>query len=277
MSIAFSSKFSDEDYRHSDLRVHAAQGPDSSDIRRGLRQCEFQAYVQPKFNLQNQAVLGVEVLARWQHSQQGVLTPAAFISLMSREKLLDELLCVLLSQGLACQVELHRQGHVLDFAFNLSLHQLTSDVLVDQIAARLLHHPLPLSLVTLEITEDATIDVSPSVQQRILSLKELGVRLSMDDFGTGYSSLWRLCQLPFDEIKLAGELTAQAVSSFRAQAVVRHALSLAEDLGLQLVAEGIETQAQRSLLMQLGGRFGQGYFCSEPMPVDSLCAWIKRS
>ncbi|PMY42025.1 EAL domain-containing protein [Pseudomonas sp. GW456-L14] len=276
MSIALSTQFSDGESRRSPRLAAAAQEPDAIDIRRGLRRGEFQAYVQPKFDLQSQAVQGVEVLARW-HSQRGLMTPAAFIYLMTREQLLDELLSSLLAQGLACQVELHRQGRELSFAFNLSLHQLASDSLVDQLAARLQQHPLPLSSVTLEITEDAFTSVSPAVQQRLVCLKELGVRLSMDDFGTGYSSLWRLNQLPFDEIKLAREFTAQLESSPRARAIVRHALFLAEDLGMQLIVEGIETQSQRSLLMQLGACFGQGYLCAEPMPVDSLGTWLKRS
>ncbi|AZD11522.1 diguanylate cyclase/phosphodiesterase [Pseudomonas chlororaphis] len=277
MSIAFSTQFPDGESRCSPRLAAAAQEPDAIDIRRGLRRGEFQAYVQPKFDLQSQAVQGVEVLARWQHSQRGLMTPAAFISLMTREQLLDELLSSLLAQGLACQVELHRQGRELSFAFNLSLHQLASDSLVDQLAARLQQHPLPLSSVILEITEDAFTSVSPAVLQRLVCLKELGIRLSMDDFGMGYSSLWRLNQLPFDEIKLAGEFTAQLEDSPRARAIVRHALFLAEDLGMQLIVEGIETQSQRSLLMQLGACFGQGYLYAEPMPVDSLDAWLKRS
>ncbi|QIH08275.1 MULTISPECIES: EAL domain-containing protein [unclassified Pseudomonas] len=246
------------------------------EVRRGLHRREFQAYVQPKFNLRSHQVPCVEVLARWHHPLRGLLGPATFLPLMGHGWLLDELLCSLLDQGLACQLELHRQGREMGFAFNLSLHQLVDEGLVDRLEARLQAHPLSLSAVTLEITEDAGTHILPVVTQRILRLKRLGVRLSMDDFGTGHSSLWRLCQLPFDEIKLAGEFTRQLTTPGRAQAIVGHARTLAEELGMELIVEGIETRAQRSILMGLGVRFGQGYLCARPMSLGALGGWLEQ-
>jgi len=270
MSSALPSQLPGSESRHPSV----AEAPDASDVRSGLRCNEFQAYVQPKFDLKSQTVQCVEVLARWQHPLRGLLSPATFIALMTREHLLDELLCSLLEQGLSCQVELHRQGSEIGFAFNLSLQQLTSEALVANLISSLLEHPLPLSSVTLEITEDATASVSPSVLQRLARLKAVGVRLSMDDFGMGHSSLWRLSQIPFDELKLAGEFTHQIGHSPRARAVVRHALALAGELGIPLIVEGIETEVQRSILMELGASYGQGYLCASPMPASSLGAWL---
>lgn len=254
--------------------AYVAEIPDASDVRSGLRCNEFQAYVQPKFDLKSQAVECVEVLARWQHPLRGLLYPATFIALMTREHLLDELFCNLLEQGLSWQVDLHRQGRELGFAFNLDLQQLTCEVLVANLISRLLEHPLPLSSVTLEITESATAEVTPTVLQRLARLKALGVRLSMDDFGTGFSSLWRLTQLPFDELKLAGEFTREIEHSARARAFVRHALALAGELEMPLIVEGIETEAQRTILIELGARCGQGYLCAKPMPASSLGTWL---
>ncbi|HHM9108732.1 EAL domain-containing protein [Pseudomonas aeruginosa] len=252
----------------------ATAAPDASDVRRGLRRHEFKAYVQPKFDLNSLAVPSVEVLARWQHPLKGMLSPATFIPVMSRERLLDELFGDLLEQGLSSQVELHLQGRQVGFAFNLSLQQLATEVLVDRMIMRLLEHPLPLSSVTLEITEDAAASVSPTVLQRLERLKAIGVRLSMDDFGTGNSSLWRLNQLSFDELKLAGEFTCEIENSMRARAIVRYALALAKELEIPLVVEGLETEAQRSILIDLGARYGQGYLCAKPMQASLLGSWL---
>ncbi|MGW7774081.1 EAL domain-containing protein [Pseudomonas machongensis] len=247
------------------------------ELRSGLLRQEFQAYVQPKFDLLSQRVHGVEVLARWRHPLRGLLAPAVFIPSMARERLLDELLCSLLDQGLACQMGLHRHGRTLDFAFNLGLHQLSSDELLDRLVARLYEHPLPLSSLTLEITEDGSADIAPDVIQRLARLQRLGVRLSMDDFGTGHSSLWRLSQVAFDEIKLAGEFTRGIEQSRCSRAIIRHASALAEDLGMQLVVEGIESQAQRLALLALGVGLGQGYLCARPMPAAALGSWLGQA
>ncbi|WP_134612102.1 EAL domain-containing protein, partial [Pseudomonas aeruginosa] len=201
-------------------------------------------------------------------------SPSTFIAQMTSEYLLDELFCSLLEQGFSSQVELHEQGHEVGFALNLNLQQLANEALLGRLIARLQEHPLPLSSVTLEITEDATAGISPAIQQRLARLKAVGVRLSMDDFGTGHSSLWRLSQLPFDEIKLAREFTCQIEHSPRARTMVRHVLALARELGLTLIVEGIETEVQRSILMELGVRYGQGYLCAKPMPASSFGPWL---
>ncbi len=277
MSIALSSRNPAVEVQRTTQLALAKENGDAFDIRRGLRRCEFQAFVQPKFDLESQAVRCVEVLARWRHPVRGLLPPSAFIALMTRENLLDELFCCLLEQGLRSQIEVHRQGHKIGIALNLSLQQLASESLVDRLIARLLLHPLPLSSVTLEITEDTTAYISPDIQQRLARLKAVGIRLSMDDFGTGYSSLWRLSQLPFDELKLAGEFIRHIEYSSLARIVVRHVLALAEELELPLIVEGIETEAQRSILMALGVRYGQGYLCAKPMPASSLGSWLHGS
>ncbi|MCX4220255.1 EAL domain-containing protein [Pseudomonas sp. MCal1] len=244
------------------------------DIRRGLRQNEFQAFLQPKFDLVSNAVLSVEVLARWHHREHGLLAPAAFIQTMIHEDLLDDLLCKLLDQGLSHQTELHAKGHRLGFAFNLSLAQLSSKMLVTHLITRLQKHPLALSMVTFEITEDGPAVASDVCVQNILRLRQLGVRLSLDDYGTGHSSLFRLCQLPFDEIKLAGEFTRKIIESSQHYSIARSTVSLARELGMQLVVEGIETEDQRVCLSNMGVKIGQGYLCARPMSFDSLLDWL---
>ncbi|MBX8622171.1 EAL domain-containing protein [Pseudomonas glycinae] len=244
------------------------------EILRGLLQGEFQAYVQPKFDLTSNTVHSMEVLARWQHPELGLLCPAVFIPTMEREHLLDDLVCELLEQGLAGQIKQHNDGRKLGVAFNLSLLQLTRTALVERLLVRLLKHSLPLSSVTFEITEDGPAIASDICVQNVIRLRQLGVRLSLDDYGTGHSTLFRLCQLPFDEIKLAGEFTRHVLKSSQHRSIARSTTLLARELGMGLIVEGIETEEQRCCLAQMGVRIGQGYLCAPPMPVDALGEWF---
>lgn len=239
-------------------------------IRRGLRQGEFQAYVQPKFDLSSNVVESLEVLARWLHPELGLLTPAAFIPTMIQGNLLDDLLCELLDQGLAGQIQLHDEGRYLGVAFNISLLQLANAKLLNRLMSRLRQHPLPLSSVTLEITEDGPAVASEVCLQNVIRLRQLGVHLSLDDYGTGHSSLFRLCQLPFDEIKLAGEFTRQLIQSSQHRSIARTTVLLAGELGMRLVVEGIETEEQRHCLVQKGVKIGQGYLFARPMSIGTL-------
>jgi len=247
---------------------------DASEIRTGLLRGEFQAYVQPKFELSSNVVDSLEVLARWRHPELGLLTPASFIPTMSRGKLLDDLLCELLDQGLAGQMQLYDEGHELGVALNLSLLQLANSELVNRLMMRLRKHPLPLSSITFEITEEGPAVASKMCVQNAIHLRQLGVHLSLDDYGTGHSSLFRLSQLPFDEIKLAGEFTKELLPSSQYRSIARTTVMLARELGTRLVVEGIETEEQRHCLIQKGVRIGQGYLYAPPMSVDALRQWL---
>ena len=251
--------------------------PNANEVRLGLRQGEFQAFLQPKFDLLTGYVYAVEVLARWQHPHRGQLGPAEFLPLLSREQWLDELLFNLMEQGLACQLRLHGQGRLLGFAFNLCLSQLRNGSFVSRLAARLREHSLPASTLTFEIIEDGPASASMAEVEQLQALSQLGVRLSMDDFGTGYSSLWRLCQAPFSEIKLAGEFTRSLDRPGHYRTVIRHAVFLAAQLDVQLVVEGIETEEQLARLVKMDVRFGQGYLCAKPMAVANFEGWMKAS
>ncbi|MBU4630950.1 EAL domain-containing protein (plasmid) [Pseudomonas sp. BF61] len=242
----------------------------------GLRRREFVSYVQPKFDLRTGQVNSVEVLARWHHPLYGVLGPATFISVMEHEKWLDKLLFELMEQSLAWQIKLHDQGKLIGMAFNLSLSQLMSDTLINCLETRLRRHPLPLSSLTLEITEDGPSSVCATSVEQLNRLRLLGIRLSLDDFGTGYSSLLRLCQVPFSEIKLAKEFTQFTDVPSRYPAVIRNTLALAADLDMQLVVEGIETVAQQNLFSDMGAKIGQGFLCAKPMAIDAFERWVQN-
>lgn len=253
-----------------------AKPPSADDVQWGLRRREFVAYLQPKFDLRTGQVNSIEVLARWHHPLHGVLNPATFISVMAREKWLDNLLFELLEQSLASQIKLHDQGRLIGMAFNLSLSQLMNDTLIDRFETRLRQHPLPLSSLTFEITEDGPNDACATSVEQLNRLRLLGICLSIDDFGTGYSSLLRLCQVPFSEIKLAAEFTRFIDGPGHYPAVIRNTLALAADLGMHLVVEGIETVAQHDHLYEMGVQFGQGFLYAKPMKIDAFETWLQN-
>lgn len=252
------------------------QLPSTYDVQWGLRRREFIAYLQPKFDLRTGQVNSAEVLARWHHPRWGVLSPATFIPVMKRDKCLDMLLFELLEQSLDCQLRLYNQGILIGMAFNLSLTQLINGKLVEHLETRLRHHPLPLSSLTFEITEDGPIRVSATNIEQLNRLHLLGIRLSIDDFGTGYSSLLRLCQVPFSEIKLAEEFTQLIEGPDHYPAVIRNTLALAVDLNMELVVEGIETTVQRDHLYKMGVQIGQGYLCAQAMPIPAFEKWVQN-
>jgi len=248
----------------------------SHEVTRALQRREFQLYLQPKFDLASGTVYAVEALARWEHPVHGVLPPALFIPLLEKQKRLDALFFQLFDQGLNCQRQLHQHGFPLGFSFNLHPNQMMDRTFAERLQQRLQRHPLAASSLTLEITECALPPNPSDVIKQLTHLRLLGLRLSMDDYGTGYSSLQRLCRLPFDEIKLAGEFIQDLSENLQQQVIVDSTLHLARRLGLQLVVEGIETSLQRQLLLDLGVHQGQGYLCARPMPAITLGYWLKR-
>jgi EAL domain-containing protein (putative c-di-GMP-specific phosphodiesterase class I) len=157
---------------------------------------------------------------------------------------------------------------------NLSAANVTDLDLPDKVAAALVRSGLPADALVLELVED-TLMTSPQRAHDVLSqLREMGVRTSIDDYGTGYSSLAYLHRLPADELKLDRSLTADLAADPRAAAIVRHTVALAHDLGLRLVAEGVEHAATARLLAQLGCDVAQGFAVARPMPVADFRAWL---
>jgi EAL domain-containing protein (putative c-di-GMP-specific phosphodiesterase class I) len=244
------------------------------EVRRALVDGHIQPFFQPKFNLSSDDVEGIEVLARWCHPQRGVLSPAIFMPIIERCGLLNELLFSQLHHGLALQKKLKGRGLALSFAYNLEVEQLTDPWLVTRLVAVLKSHGMPASGVTFELTERGAIGPGTVQQESLVGLRMLGCQLSIDDFGTGFSNLQRLCQAPFNEIKLDAEFVRGVVQDARCQAIVRGAINLGRSLGIGVVLEGIETEAQRRALIELGGTTGQGYLCARPMSASDLLDWM---
>ena len=267
-------------YRGSCIR---ATSPDAvvqpaceDEVRQALALQQLQAWYQPKFNLRSGEVCGVEVLCRWMHPSKGVLPPALFIPVLERCGLMDELLFAQLDQALSLQEQARIQGYPLNMAFNLQTSQLANSQLTYTLKGILARHGTPGSRLTFELTENGLLQAPAASLENLVRLRMMGCRLSLDDFGAGFSSLQRLCQLPFNEIKLDGEFVRNLEHEPRCAAVIASTLALGNSLGMAVVVEGIETLNQLQRLLAMGCIEGQGYWFARPMSGKGLLHWLQQ-
>ncbi|MCF5547165.1 EAL domain-containing protein [Pseudomonas salomonii] len=231
---------------------------------------QLHAYYQPKFSLWTNEMIGVEVLSRWQHPLYGLLPAMAFMPVLERCGRLDELLFAQMHQALTLQQHVRASGMALNLAFNLHAQQLAQCGLSLQIKDVMAPFKAPRSCVTFELTESGMLEASASSLACLMRLRMLGCNLSLDDFGAGFSSLQRLCQLPFNEIKLDAEFVRGMTADPRCRAVIHSTLALGDRLGMTVVVEGIETQEQQRQLLAMGCRVGQGYVYAQAMSGEQL-------
>ncbi|PYC06906.1 EAL domain-containing response regulator [Pseudomonas atacamensis] len=246
--------------------------PSENEVLEAIRRQEFRAYFQPKFHLRSGEVDGAEVLVRWQSPSRGLLSPGMFLPTIERCGLLDEMFFSLLTQGLSLQRFVQSHGKPFKLAFNLDVTQMANPNLVDRIKALLrIHGASPAGLI-FELTETGLLQMPEISMENMVRLRMLGFSLAIDDFGVGYSSLERLCQMPFNEIKLDAGFV-QNFHQARYSAVIHGALALARELDMRVVAEGIETADQVHHLARLGCQWGQGFFYARPMNWAHLVDW----
>lgn len=257
--------------------VEPMRFPDDAQVCQAFAANEICAFYQPKFNLKTGEVTGIEVLARWRKRSGDVLSPAYFMPALERCGLMDELLFQQLPRTLALQQQLQKRGHDLNFAFNLQAAQLSNSTLASQIRSLLTEYGARGSGLTFELVESGLLQASETSLECLFRLRMMGCNLSIDDFGAGFSSLQRLCQLPFNEIKLDAEFVRTLMHEPRCRAVVSSTLALGETLGMSVVIEGIETDEQRQQLLSLGCTQGQGFWRAKPMNGDDLLQWMERT
>jgi len=244
----------------------------TADMRRGIARNEFVVHFQPLVDLRTDQIIGVEALARWNHPEKGLLSPAHFVSLAEETGLVVPLGREILEGAL---LEAGRWqdlvGPELLVAVNLSGRQLVDSCIVDDVKFALSVSGVAPESLLLEITESVLLPGEGVMADRLRELADLGVRLYIDDFGTGYSSLSYLRQLPVRGIKLAREFVATLPGTDAETGLVRTILDLAKTLELDdVVAEGIETQEQRDALVDLGFRIGQGYLLARPRTAEQM-------
>jgi EAL domain-containing protein (putative c-di-GMP-specific phosphodiesterase class I) len=222
-------------------------------------------------------VIGVEALARWQHPHRGLIPPDEFVPLAEQTGLIKPLTLGVITAALRQLQIWHRDGLRLTMAVNLSARNLQDPQLPDQVAELLQNAGASPEHLELEITE-STIMADPARALDILTrLNRMGLVLTIDDFGTGYSSLGYLKRLPVSAIKIDKSFVRNMAEDDNDAVIVRSTIELAHNLGLTVVAEGVETQYLLDRLAALGCDAAQGYYMSRPMPADALTRWFHES
>jgi diguanylate cyclase (GGDEF)-like protein len=246
------------------------------DLRKAIDRDQFVLHYQPKFPAVGAPASGAEALLRWQHPDLGLLTPDAFISIAERSGLILQIGDWVLDRACAQLRSWHDMGnHAWSMAVNLSPLQFASPALLSSVRETLLRYELEPAKLTLEITETTAMkDVEASLS--ILNgLASMGVRISIDDFGTGYSSLLYLKRMPASELKIDRAFVHDLEHNDEDAAIVTSIITLGRSLQLQVVAEGVETQAQQDHLHKLGCDQLQGYHLGRPMPPEQFLQTVK--
>lgn len=246
-----------------------------AELRLAIEQNQLFLLYQPKIDVRTRTVRGVEALVRWQHPRLGMVPPDQFISLAERTGLMKPLTFWVLNEALRQCIAWHRCGLKLPAAVNVSSRNLEANF-PDQIAAMLQLYNLTSDWLELEITE-GTIMKDPVHAKKILTrLGENGIKISIDDFGTGYSSLAYLSGLPVDQIKIDKSFVMNMTTDENAAAIVRSTIDLGHELGLNVVAEGVENQETLEKLALLGCDSAQGYHISRPISAPDLTQWLQK-
>jgi diguanylate cyclase (GGDEF)-like protein/PAS domain S-box-containing protein len=235
---------------------------------------EFALLFQPQVRACDGHPVGVEALIRWQHPQRGLLAPNAFIALAEQHRLIVPIGAWVLREAARQARRWHDAGWPLTVAVNLSTLQFQAPNFVDSIRALLAETGLPAGWLELELTERMLMDDMPQVCAQLQQLRALGVQLSVDDFGTGYSSLSHLKELPIDTMKIDRSFVQELPHQRESAAIASAIVQLARGLGLSVVAEGVETEAQRDFLVQQGCDQLQGLIISAPLTVPQMQHWL---
>lgn len=239
------------------------------DLAEGLRNREFLLHYQPKFSLVTNEIVGAEALARWRRPDGMLLPPSAFIPLAERTGAIKELTLQLLAR-LVHDLDSAGLDQSLCVSLNVTAQDFEDDMLtnalLDAIAAGALR---PCSL-ELEITETQALSGGTRVQEQLRLLTDTGIGLAMDDYGIGYSSIDTLSQWPFTTIKLDQGIIGRMLASSKDATIVRSSIRLGHELGVTVVAEGVEALVQQDFLAEAGCRLVQGYLVSSPLPLDEF-------
>lgn len=255
-----------------------------SELRQAVEQGELRLYLQPKIGLLNNAVVGAEALVRWQHPVRGLVPPMMFIPFAEQTGFVRHLTIWMLKEVARRWNELQAAGAAMGnasgtslmIAINLSTRDLLDQDFPTKLDAILTAHSIPAQGLCLEITESAIMEDPQRAENTLNRLHARGFKLSIDDFGTGYSSLAYLKRLPVEQLKIDKSFVMNMQSDANDATIVRSTIDLAHNLGLSVVAEGVENEDICVLLRELRCDEAQGYHLSRPMPVEDFIAWHTR-
>ena len=265
---AFDAELRDENQRRRTLEA---------DLRRGIPAGEIEPWFQPVVDAKDGRIVGVEVLARWRHPTQGLLLPGAFVPMAEELGLIGRIDEAVFEAGCARAAPWVEAGLIEQVSFNVSPRDLLDPAFSHKLIGRLGKTALPATNLTVEITETFLLQDLALSRRHIERLNAKGVRIALDDFGTGYSNLRALMHLPIQTVKLDRSLISDIAKDSRVAKLVNSMLHAARALGIRIVAEGVEEEAQAIILRAAGCDRMQGYWFARPMPADQMADALRES
>jgi diguanylate cyclase (GGDEF)-like protein len=247
------------------------------DLSAAIENQDLHVHLQPKLDLASGTIVGAEALVRWSHPVRGMVPPAQFVRIAEDTGLIKQLTDLMLRRATAHLRDIHDRGYHLGLAINLSTHDLLDTKLASRVDSHLAAAGVSAGMLTLEITESSLLIDAPRARATINELHEVGVRLSIDDFGTGYSSLSYLRRLPVSELKIDQSFVANLLLDEQDEVIVRSTIDLGHNLGLVVVAEGVENNEVLERLETFGCDIAQGYCISRPLAPPHLLSWLATT
>jgi EAL domain-containing protein (putative c-di-GMP-specific phosphodiesterase class I) len=249
-----------------------------AELRQALLQKEFIVYYQPKVNPENDMIMGVEALVRWQKPDGTIVSPNDFIPLAEETGLITRLGSLVLEQACEAMQILNDSGYIeIKMSVNLSPFQFQQANLVESILSIVTEKEVPVSQLELEITETTMMTNLEDTIAKLHLLVNAGMSVSIDDFGTGYSSLYYLKTFPINTLKIDRSFIKDITTDANGAQIVETIILMAHNLGLGVVAEGVETKEQLELLQNFGCDLIQGYYYSPPLPLKGLVKYLKTT
>ena len=246
-------------------------------LTEAVQRGDFVLAFQPQMSLVSGEVAGAEALLRWNHPRDGMRAPGTFIPIAERTGVIGEIGDWVMAEVASVLAGWHRLGFNGRLSFNISPRQVERADFFMRLRQTFADANVPLSLIELEFTESAAMEVSPAVIEEIAALRADGARVAIDDFGTGYSNIARLRSMPIDRVKLDPSLIADIDTSEKARVIVQAVIQLIKGVECEIVAEAVETVAQADLLRAMGCDVVQGYVFAAPMFEEEFIAWIANA
>jgi EAL domain-containing protein (putative c-di-GMP-specific phosphodiesterase class I) len=235
-----------------------------------LENHEFEVYYQPKYNMEENSIIGAEALIRWNDPVHGIRMPSDFIPIFEKNGFIIQIDFFVLEE--VCKFlrsRIDAGEKVVPISVNQSRVHLSEKHYVQRLGEIIRKYSIPDGLIELELTETAISEID-DVENILNQANALNYRISIDDFGTGYSSLTMLNRVPLDAIKIDRNFLIESNNSKKTREIIRLVVEMAHALGIQVVCEGVEKQDQADFLMSIGCRFGQGFLFSKPIPINDF-------
>lgn len=248
----------------------------ASELKNSIQNNELMLFVQPKIDLKSRVVTSVEALIRWKHPTRGMVFPDQFIPFAEQTGLIREITLWMIAEASNVSAQWLEKGISIPIAVNISARDLIDSDFPNKVSEILKSMGSNTSLISLEVTESSIMDDPHRAKQTLLHLSEMGIKLAIDDFGTGYSSLSYLKELPVSELKIDKSFVMHIEDNLNDRIIVSSTIELAHNMGLHVVAEGVENIKVWKFLQEMNCDYGQGYYMSRPIPVSDFETWHQQ-